>query len=321
MEVPPPQSHEPSSSPILPTVSELFRSSRVSALASGSKASSIPPGAISGFATAGSLLRDKVLSLEPPEVEIIEKPSRRRRKKSLDILKEAGDPDVSDVHTKPAKPTRKRASRAKLKASTNNDASGLGTEGLEASVIIIDDVSESVVPAESIASNATLPVVTTAIGVTTNEEASTKGRRNTMKRSKPNKVDNSLNKKDSESSAAPKVKAAKPSRQLTPQSPGVEQPGKQEAMDSVQLEPALKRRTDWTPIKDTTRLQQAISERNSDKAGSPSQRTHAFINTLAEYSYTEAADSEGHRLTSRTRHNSGEAFTKRRRVEVSRPIQ
>ena len=81
-------------------------------------------------------------------------------------------------------------------------------------------------------------------------------------------------------------------------------------------ERALKRRTNWTPIKDTEPIETEDVESTKQEAESlsPLSVKNSFANRLADYAYSENTEPDSAAIS--MGYASGTALTKRRRIEV-----
>ena len=85
-------------------------------------------------------------------------------------------------------------------------------------------------------------------------------------------------------------------------------------------ERALKRRTNWTPIKDTEPIEteDAGSTKQETKSLSPLSVKNSFANRLVDYAYSGNTEPDSAAVS--MGYASGTALTKRRRIEVRAPI-
>jgi hypothetical protein len=85
-------------------------------------------------------------------------------------------------------------------------------------------------------------------------------------------------------------------------------------------ERALKRRANWTPVKDTEPIEteDARSTKLETKSLSPLPVKNSFANRLVDYAYSGSAEPGS--ATISMGYTSGIALTKRRRIEVRAPM-
>ena len=83
---------------------------------------------------------------------------------------------------------------------------------------------------------------------------------------------------------------------------------------------ALKRRANWTPIKDTEPIEteDAGSIKQETESLSPLSVKNSFANRLVDYAYSENTESDSAAVS--MGYTSGTALTKRRRIEVRAPM-
>ena len=293
----------------MPSPSQLFVNNAHN-VASDSRGSPIPKDAVAGFASASSLLRNSQsleasashkISTVPEESSTelktntkVKEPAKKRARKSATAPLSA--PEDGEVK----KPRKPQTSKAKFKVPT-----GLGNEVTKTAEV-----------------NASLKVVA--------EEAKSKPRagkskeptQTTIKKSKVTKV-GSANSVIGESKGAGKTK--KPRHGETAVEPSVK--GKEavhverEGRQNLCLDEATRRRTDWTPTKDTSKVlvnvegieggESEVLNGNDQCTPKVPQNIDGFGALLGDYAYAHIKSS-----TKITRSASGEALTKRRKVEV-----
>ncbi|KAF2488295.1 hypothetical protein BU16DRAFT_532322 [Lophium mytilinum] len=355
----------PPSSP-LPSPSDLLSRKGSGALRSGSKAAPVPDGAFTGFATAGSLVKSRQLSLATEDLTEEEKPKRRRKQLSekdpnTNAPKKANKRPAKTSATKLGDVVAKKPRKRKETADTAIPHPPLPkSDAATISVPLVNPREEAElqqapkpkpgkprkprVPKEKADTQTKLKkgkITKPGTGSVKskefefiqeyNVETKTTGVKSThfhpiIEDISPEVGDISVpdagNAKTLEASiSAPGAKDT----MLPPIARGT----KKDAMDKVatekeptrvdeplSLDVALKRRTDWTPTKDTEIVMlDEVTPTNTKVGESPeSHKKPAFTSILATFAYVNTSEAV---ITEKiTRKVSGEALTKRRRIEL-----
>lgn len=306
---PPRQHAHMSSSPTLPSPSDLF-SRKIYRPSSVSRGSSIPRNAALGFASASSLLRHSQ-AVDASAAHDDDKANNANtlvtESKAQELSKEAAESRTTAVKVAPK--TRKESSETKRAKAPAKKVTLPKRKSI--------DRTESVDPIDSVR-----PVV---------EELTSKPRvrktkettQTTIKKTKVIKVGSANGstkdlkcKRATKKSSEIDVTTAEPSVTEKEKTP----PGRDKPLDLC-IEEAIRRRTDWTPTKDTrdgfVGIEGSASASTSVDQGTPatSKRITHFGNLLGDYGYANITTSV--KETSEfTRSSTGEALTKRRKVEV-----
>ena len=360
-----------SSSPGLPSPSTFFSKKASSALRNGSRAARVPDGAITGFATASSLIKSHQLSLSVKEFPAKQKAKRQR-----------GSLTQVDANTRapPKKPTKRSTTKAPQpnddpvsKRPRKKDAGILDkdrsnicafdcplatTKLSEAQPSIPVSIEQVDIPApKSAPSKQRKPRQPKA-----KSEAQTKLKKGRITKPGGRSIPSKNIDLSQDGAIEAKLTGAVAEHFLRKQSlgttrdndyqilktespPTVEGFGKGVVADSINSthtnvlreilkeaksaitveeapasERALKRRTNWTPIKDTEPIETEDVESTKQEAESlsPLSVKNSFANRLADYAYSENTEPDSAAIS--MGYASGTALTKRRRIEVRAPM-
>lgn len=357
-----------SSSPDLPSPSTFFSRKVSSALRSGSRAAQVPDGAITGFATASSLIESHQLSLSVEEFPAEQKAKRQRG-------------SLAQVDANTRAPPKKQTKRSTTKAPQPNDDS-IPKRPRKKDAGILDKDHSNIRTfdcplATTKLSEASIPASIEEVDISAPKSAPSKQRKPRRPKAK-SEAQTKLKKGritkpggrsmpskniDLSQDGAIEVKltGAVAKHFLRKQSPGVtrnndyqilktESPptvegfGKGAMADSINpthrphtnvlreilkeaksaitveeastSERALKRRTNWTPIKDTepVETEDTGSTKQETESLSPLSAKNSFANRLVDYAYSENTEPDCAAIS--MGYASGAALTKRRRIEL-----
>lgn len=363
-----------SSSPGLPSPSTFFSRKVSSTLRNGSRAAQVPDGAITGFATASSLIKSHQLSLSVEEF-----PTEQKVKRQRGSLAQVD----ANARAPPKKPTKRSTTKApqpnndpiskrprKKDAGTlDKDHSNIRTFDCPLATTKLSEAQPSI-PAsieqvdilapKSAPSKQRKPRQPKA-----KSEAQTKLKKGRITKPGGRSIPSKNIDLSQDNVIEAKLTGAVSEHFLRKQSPGVirnndnqilktESPSTVEdfrkgtVADSINstrrprinvsretlkeaksaiideevstLEMALRRRTNWTPIKDTEPIEaeDAGSTKQETESLSPLSVKNSFANRLVDYAYSENAEPDSAAVS--VRYTSGTALTKRRRIEVRAPM-
>ena len=291
----------------MPSPSQLFLT-KAHNVTSGLRGSPIPKDAVAGFASASSLLRnsqslelsanDKDKTKEPSKDlkanTKAKEPAKKRARKSA-TAKEDGD-EVK-------KPRKPQTSKAKFKVPAGLGSEATKTAELNASLDLVAEETKSKPRAKK-----------------TKEPTQT-----TIKKSKIIKVGSATSVVGGDSKSAGKTRKSRDSEAAV--EPSVKEKEavhvERERGQDLCLDEAPQRRADWTPTKDTGKAlvdvegidggKSEVLHEKDQSTPMPPQNTNGFGALLGDYAYAHIKSS-----TKISRSVSGEALTKRRKVEVGR---
>lgn len=360
-----------SSSPDLPSPSTFFSRNVSSALRSSSRAAQVPDDAITGFATASSLIKSHQLSLS-----VEESPAKQKAKRQKGSLAQVD----ANTRAPPKKPSRRSTTKAPQpnddpisKRPRKKDAGILDkdhgnirtfdcplatTKLSEAQPSILASIEQVDIPApKSAPSKQRKPRKPKA-----KSEAQTKLKKGRITKPGGRSIPSKNIDLSQDGAIEAKLTGAVAEHFLRKQSlgttrdndyqilktespPTVEGFGKGVVADSINSthtnvlreilkeaksaitveeaptsERALKRRTNWTPIKDTEPIETEDVESTKQEAESlsPLSVKNSFANRLADYAYSENTEPDSAAIS--MGYASGTALTKRRRIEVRAPM-
>lgn len=358
-----------SSSPGLPSPSAFFSGKTSGALRSGSRAAQVPEGAITGFATASSLILSRQLSFSAEEfpteqsarqqrVSLAEvDASTRARPKKLSKRSVIKAPKLDEDPR--SKVPRKKDMGTLDSGRSNIDTSDcplVAIELTEAQCLVPDSIEQiDMSTRKSAPSKSRKPKQPKAGSETQSKLKKGKitkpGRRDIASKSIGLDLDDTIGAESTDvvsehflRRVSPGVTRNNDNQTSKTTCPMVNDPRKGHVTDSINSthcrysnlseetlkeeepistieearpsEGALKRRTNWTPVKDTKSIQ--IRDAESAKQGaqslSPSSTKDSFSADLVAYTYSESMEPRSAAVS--IKHASGPALAKRRRIEI-----
>lgn len=287
---------------------------------SGSNASAIPEGAITGFATTGFLLRENVLSLDLPETEPAVPPKRRQRHTG-----ESKGRTRANGRTKSTKMSSKgELAGENIKRSLGKDTGDGIATAERMSRIVRDGNGDHVAETSLNQAPARTPVKNARRQDIPMGESDASLRSRTTRRKSGEDVDlaevpasvNAPEMQEQHSgNAYAKLKSTgKSSKHFATKGPALsEGTNKLESGEDLNLERAIKRRTEWTPVKNTKPV---LPVGDADKSTSPltSASSLSLSSVLLKFEYSRPAGAQT--PSKEALGVAGEVLTKRRRIEV-----
>lgn len=316
----------------LPSLSELIQRKPGGALKSASRAARLPEGAISGVASAASMIRECRLGLTPPE-ERVKKESvwdvpcdHGAEKADVPVKRAAKRAAKSKAEGEPVpkKPRKSRAKSAK-KATTGEEVEKPGapvesnvTEPADKAEAAASHIAQDDAPVPTKTKRAAKPRAKKEKEKDETQTKLKKGRVTKPRASEKPEIEEGM-----AAASAPKKrkKTSKVSEhfviaEVDNERPAVDQQGVA-TEEGLVIEEAVRRRIDWTPPKDTKPVEPEPTEPQKEVwpvCVSQEPPRYNFAALMTDFAYGPGiADIPA---ISPTREPSGEALTKRRRIEV-----